>query len=763
MKKVILIILVSIFALNCSKDTSSRNTKVEEQEQSTDGGEQSENQDSDNPTTSNTIKIEIDGLDEIDYSEIQVFTPNGLSELKDDGSFESEFKNRDIEKLPLIFVDDTDKILFGYYPETIIDNKVTIDDILLFCFLNMPEVAMREVEFSEGLDFLKSDINYESLKTSITDALNKNVDVFDDTAFIDKISATVNLYVESLETSSLTGKLSDIDNFEIIYSRDGKITIPKEAPIYSAIGVEIRDSITNEYLVDDYILKSNSLVLNSTSFAHWFQKEFFSDDLSSPNKTFNLNQDGTYVVKFTNGKSFDKISEKVVEVNRQYFISTLMSYVIPKGLKQLTSESDKCIGSVNDLIINRSSDYLRFIDDGISEEELYAVVRGTIIDMGQIILDCTSSETLKKYLGYIVERVLKLTDALKDSVELTLFIRDFFNSDIEESQVRYFDNGISYGNLKYSNVSGMEFSGQKDTNFSYEGLVEEDKINYLVQVKDKNFFKTTTFTKQKDSLPASGLPFQVVLNSGDAILNGSNPIISDENGKVILEGQFGEQDSEIEIKPLMINQNFTPTIIELKIESDTDGDGITNSIDLCPDTPSGEAVDEDGCSSSQKDSDGDGVNDNNDQCPNTQPGETVDSFGCVDDWDPNDESTWTVSRETLISRVVGITMVNRGYTRQIRLLENGQVFMACPGEDDDISGSWSYNGRSLTVSASCRYQIERQDENGEPYMATVGTDVGFSGTLQYSPWRGFVGTGSETCIGCGGDSGNYSGPAWVSF
>ena len=107
MKKVILIILVSIFALNCSKDTSSRNTKVEEQEQSTDGGEQSENQDSDNPTTSNTIKIEIDGLDEIDYSEIQVFTPNGLSELKDDGSFESEFKNGDIEKLPLIFVDDT--------------------------------------------------------------------------------------------------------------------------------------------------------------------------------------------------------------------------------------------------------------------------------------------------------------------------------------------------------------------------------------------------------------------------------------------------------------------------------------------------------------------------------------------------------------------------------------------------------------------------------------------------------------------------------
>ncbi|MDP2524559.1 thrombospondin type 3 repeat-containing protein [Maribacter dokdonensis] len=758
MKKIILIILVSIFVLNCSKDTNSSNSQVENQEESNDDSSGNENQDPDNPTTTNTIKIEVNGLDEIDYSKIQVFTPNGLSEIKNDGSFKSEFENGDIEKLPLVFIDDADKILFGYYPETIIDNKVTIDDILLFCFLNMPEVAMREVEFSDGLNFLKSDSNYESLKTSITDALNKNQDVLDDTAFIEKISATVSLYVESLETSSLTGKSFDIDDFEIIYSRDGKITIPEEAPIFSALGVEIRNSITNEFLVDDYILKSNSLVLNSTSFAHWFQEKFFSDNLTSPYKTFNLNQDGTYVVKFTNGKSFDKISEKVVEVNRQYFISTLMSYVIPKGLKQLTSESDKCIRSVNDLIINRSSDYLRFIDDGISEEELYAVVRGTIIDMGQIIVDCTSSETLKKYLGYIVERVLKLTDALKDSVELTLFTRDFFNSDIEESQVRYFDNGISYGNLKYSNVSGMKFSGQKDTNFSYEGIVEEDKINYLVQVKDKNFFKTTTFTKQKDSLPASGLPFQVVLNSGDAILNGSNPIISDENGKIILVGQLGQQDSEIEIKSLMINQNFSPTIIELKIESDSDGDGITDSIDLCPDTPSGETVDEDGCSTSQKDSDGDGINDNNDQCPNTPPGEMVDSFGCVDDWDPNNESTWAVRRDLLIGGVQMISSDQTGYSVQLSLKDDWTIIG--PG---GATGIWNYNGRTLNMNWSRTFLITDQDENNNPIEVPCTISGSFSGSVVNYTTADGSGSNSSSCCdeNCGLQF--WNGPARVSF
>lgn len=61
---------------------------------------------------------------------------------------------------------------------------------------------------------------------------------------------------------------------------------------------------------------------------------------------------------------------------------------------------------------------------------------------------------------------------------------------------------------------------------------------------------------------------------------------------------------------------------------DTDGDGVIDDADLCPNTPSGESVDSDGCSNSQKDSDGDGVTDDNDLCPDTPAGEAVDSDGC---------------------------------------------------------------------------------------------------------------------------------------
>jgi outer membrane protein OmpA-like peptidoglycan-associated protein len=62
-------------------------------------------------------------------------------------------------------------------------------------------------------------------------------------------------------------------------------------------------------------------------------------------------------------------------------------------------------------------------------------------------------------------------------------------------------------------------------------------------------------------------------------------------------------------------------------DGDSDRDGVKNSVDACPDTPAGEAVDARGCSL-PKDADRDGVLDPNDQCPNTPAGEAVDARGC---------------------------------------------------------------------------------------------------------------------------------------
>jgi outer membrane protein OmpA-like peptidoglycan-associated protein len=63
---------------------------------------------------------------------------------------------------------------------------------------------------------------------------------------------------------------------------------------------------------------------------------------------------------------------------------------------------------------------------------------------------------------------------------------------------------------------------------------------------------------------------------------------------------------------------------------DSDGDGILENRDRCPDTPSGAQVDGTGCPS---DSDGDGVSDGVDRCANTPPGASVNASGCTQDSD----------------------------------------------------------------------------------------------------------------------------------
>ncbi len=66
------------------------------------------------------------------------------------------------------------------------------------------------------------------------------------------------------------------------------------------------------------------------------------------------------------------------------------------------------------------------------------------------------------------------------------------------------------------------------------------------------------------------------------------------------------------------------------VAADTDGDGVADDLDKCPNTPAGMRVDATGC---PIDSDGDGVPDSIDQCPNTPAGVQVNAQGCPLDQD----------------------------------------------------------------------------------------------------------------------------------
>jgi outer membrane protein OmpA-like peptidoglycan-associated protein len=70
---------------------------------------------------------------------------------------------------------------------------------------------------------------------------------------------------------------------------------------------------------------------------------------------------------------------------------------------------------------------------------------------------------------------------------------------------------------------------------------------------------------------------------------------------------------------------------------DADGDGVADADDKCPGTPAGVKVDANGC---PLDSDGDGVSDDKDKCPDTPAGTKVDANGCPEKKAPSDQTQY---------------------------------------------------------------------------------------------------------------------------
>ena len=79
-------------------------------------------------------------------------------------------------------------------------------------------------------------------------------------------------------------------------------------------------------------------------------------------------------------------------------------------------------------------------------------------------------------------------------------------------------------------------------------------------------------------------------------------------------------------------------------ELDGDGDGVVDALDKCPNTPAGRKVNAQGC---ELDSDGDGIVDGLDKCPGTPSGVKVDAQGC-----PPVAEKVTVVEEVIVEKLV---------------------------------------------------------------------------------------------------------------
>jgi len=99
------------------------------------------------------------------------------------------------------------------------------------------------------------------------------------------------------------------------------------------------------------------------------------------------------------------------------------------------------------------------------------------------------------------------------------------------------------------------------------------------------------------------------------------------------------------------------------VDGDDDNDGVLNSIDKCPTTPAGEAVNAEGC---PLDDDRDGVLNSVDKCPTTPAGEAVNSDGCPIDGDDDNDGVLN-SKDRCLTTPKGNIVDATGCTLEVNL------------------------------------------------------------------------------------------------
>jgi OOP family OmpA-OmpF porin len=214
--------------------------------------------------------------------------------------------------------------------------------------------------------------------------------------------------------------------------------------------------------------------------------------------------------------------------------------------------------------------------------------------------------------GYVFEGDQDLDDALTYSLGLGYNLTDAWST---EFVLNYFkaDADSSAGD----DVDGLVY--RLDT--LYHFMPEKALVPYLAGGLGGITLDPDHSGSDTDFLLNYGVGLKYFMTESLALRGDLRHILAfgdPENNFVYSAGltyQFGGREKE----PVQVAQPL-----------DSDGDGVLDDMDKCPNTPRGVAVDKVGC---PLDSDGDGVPDHLDKCPDTPRGTVVDKRGCPLDSD----------------------------------------------------------------------------------------------------------------------------------
>jgi hypothetical protein len=536
--------------INCSKD--------DEPSSEDDGGG--------NPISSK-LRLEIEGLENIDFEDYQVLSSTQTTSINGQGEFDNISDSNNDLILPLLFVQN-EKVLFGLYPDTSENSTFSISHVLLFYLSLHPEVSTWDFNNTQLSSNIPSLTKKKELKSMLLEALNQEQDPLENPEFVElynlsAIELTNLIFNNETSGSNRTQSNSTkeyIEDFEINYKRNGGIIIPTEVPLFANVAFEIKNVENETYIAQNHIMKPKAISLDIGSYTTWLGQQLFPETAPPENKNFNLSEDGTYEIKFTNGVGDDDLAGAAKRENNKYITITLLKTAAPKILKSVVEKSPDCSGILEKMDTDLALEIATYSANPPSADDLKELAINTTINLASELSTCVVEEGFAQYASKFLGKVNDVLSKAAVASNLIFFTRDYFSSNIQGSETRYFSNGVSFGELDLINQNGYEFTGTKDDEFLYEATVKEKVTKYEVH---RNL--TYSEFKPKNSMvKANQLPFKIELVSGDAKIDSEVELTHD--GTLFSLLTMGEEISQVKISPDFSTTHITPESIILSPE-----------------------------------------------------------------------------------------------------------------------------------------------------------------------------------------------------
>ena len=607
--KRLLVLFIILIECSCSKENSPSNLHEPEiigQPTTEEPG--NENNGESGSNSEEIVVFNISGIEGFNYENHRIASPFEVGSIGSDKTFK---KPEQISNNPILILNEEDEVIFGYYPETIENQEIEIDDILLFFIANHPEIGLYSKSVKEIQEILATqDISY--MNSLVKESLKQNFNPIENDKFLEGLNTIVAPKIlENFERNRISEmniksqKQTTEDYFEVKFKRYGVFEIPNQAPIYASLGVGFYD--IDENIVEYKILRSKSLIFTPGSYA----QKVFDEILEYFNPNQNIirddgstehawTHDGKMEVQISNGRhgveSMIALTNKTAEHNSKMAGSILLGYIIPEAL--FSSDASICFETFKEKMHTQSKNFsgklLSAIGNGsLSTSFILEQLENESKFLSDLILDIECYNVfMKTYFALMIKYALKsLTlleyfDTLESLSQFFLLNMDFSNSIIHEKQTLIYDeeNKVLFSpKTEYLIPENYTLTGETGDEITFD-------FNFLEVLKKYEVNSNTSgveFIPEEYKVSFIDVPFKVNNISGDAeLMNSTNPVLTNQEGNLILDFLVGETDSKYEIVPDFKYFNFRKNVtIKLENTEVENPDLIEKLIGNCVPTP----------------------------------------------------------------------------------------------------------------------------------------------------------------------------------